>query len=74
MERLFYTPAQRALIAAAITTAALFYVKPDAFFRPDTGRPRVAAWTARPDQMSRATYMPWYMLVLGVALAVDIFV
>lgn len=73
MDSLLYTPAQRAIIAAALTTAALFYLKPDAFFRADTGRPRVAAWTARADQMARATYLPWYMLVLGVALAVDLF-
>lgn len=73
MNSLLYTPAQRGLIAAALTTAFLFYAKPDAFFRPDNGRPRVAAWTARHDQLARATYMPWYIFVIGVGLAVDLF-
>jgi len=69
------TPATRALMAGAVTTAALWYIKPEDFFDRSTGLPRRATWaTSRPDQLSRATPVPWYLAVAAVAIAVDLFV
>lgn len=68
------TPAMRGLAAGALTAAALWSVKPEAFFRRDTGEPRLATWAvARPDQYGRATPLPWYAAVAAVALGVALF-
>jgi len=68
------TPAVRALLAAGATAAALYAVKPVAFFDP-AGRPRLAKWAvSRPDQVSEAVAVPWWLAAVGVGLAVDLFV
>lgn len=68
-----WSPAQRGVVAAALTAGVLWYAKPYAFFRPDTQTPRIASWAARPDQRGQATPLPWYAAAALVGLAVDLF-
>ncbi len=69
-----FTPAQRAVVVGAIATGIIWYTRPSCFFRTDNGRPRVASWAARRDQLHYATPMPWYAAVVVLAVAVDLFV
>ena len=66
------TPAMRAVAAAAITAAALYAIKPLTFFT-ELGEARVASWAARDDQKESAVLVPWWGVVLAVAVAVDLF-
>jgi hypothetical protein len=66
------TPAMRAIAAAAVTAAALYAIKPLTFFT-ELGEARVASWAARDDQKESAVLVPWWGVVLAVAVAVDLF-
>lgn len=69
------TPAARGAMAGAAVAAALWVVKPPAFFNPETGRPRTASWAVgRPDLVYQSTPVPWYLAAAGVAMAVTLFV
>lgn len=67
------TPAARAIVAGILTTALLFYIRPEPVFRAD-GTPRIARFIARPDQLAQSTAYPWWLIVLAVVVAVDLFV
>lgn len=67
------TPAMRAILASAVTAAALFAIKPISFF-DELGRPREARWLARADRATRAAPVPWWLAVAAVGVAVDLFV
>lgn len=68
------TPLQRGIIAAAFTSGLLWHFKPYAFFREDTGQPRIASWAnRRPDLLAYTTPVPWWAAVIAVGVAVDLF-
>ena len=63
---------QRAVLGAAITAGLMLTLKPAMWFHRD-GAPRIATWNARADLVPESVWVPWWGVVLGVALAIDLF-